>query len=56
MLLLEVWYVGDNLGEYNILDVSFGNLKIDLIIELSIYTKSYVVEASTCIAILQLLG
>ena len=47
MLFLRVWYVVDTLGEDNMVDVSFGILRIPLIIELSIYVKIYVVEEST---------
>ena len=46
VLLLNVRYIGDTLGEQNIAEVPFKILKKYLPIELARYVKNYVAEAS----------
>ena len=46
ILFLKARYVGDTLGEDNIMGVIFEYLKKDVLVELEIYIRNYVVEAS----------
>ena len=46
ILFLKTGYVCDTLGEDKIMGVIFEDLKKDVLVELEIYTRNYVVEAS----------
>ena len=45
-MFLEARYVGETLGEDNIMEVLFEDLKKDVLVELVRYTRNHVVEAS----------
>ena len=45
IFFLKAGYVGETLGEYNITEVLFEDIKKDVLFELEIHIRNYVIES-----------